>query len=651
MNHRAYYQSSIDDFLNANTDSILGILSQNHLNRSLEDSQRNTWKRQIEILKQQLVDVKGYIFFEFSIPRMGKRVDNIIIIGKTIFIVEFKIGATKYEKQDINQVLDYCLDLRNFHRSSHSADLVPVLVAEKAPTQTSFNFEMARNFQTAIMINASQLKNIVQSVSSSSILNATDWANAPYHPTPTIVEAAQALYQGHSVDEITRSDAGVQNLSLTNQCLHDIIEESKKEKHKTICFITGVPGAGKTLVGLNAATQRMNIDESEHAVFLSGNGPLVKVLREALIRNTVNNTPKTTKRDIAPKVESFIQNIHHFRDEYLKDQSAPIEKVVIFDEAQRAWDKEQASSFMKRKRGLDDFNQSEPQFLIDVMNRHQDWCVIICLIGGGQEINIGEAGLSEWIRALKIHFPDWEIYYSPYLLEHSEYLSESPLSEYLEHKGQKNPQLHLAISVRSFRSEKLSDFINALLKRDNDLAKRLYQIIQNDYPILLTRNLDIAKQWLKERAKGSERYGLLSSSGARRLKAFGVDCKNEINESDWFLNDNNDVRSSCFLEDIATEFSVQGLELDWTCVAWDANFYIKDNRWCFQNFKGSKWQNINQEQAQNYLLNAYRVLLTRARQGMIIWVPYGSNEDKTRLPEYYDSIYHYLKEIGIQELE
>ncbi len=385
MNHRAYYQSSIGDFLESNTDSILGILSQNHLNRSLEDLQRNTWKKQIEILKQQLIDVEGHIFFEFSIPRMGKRVDNIIIIGKTIFIVEFKIGATKYEVQDINQVLDYSLDLRNFHRSSHSADLVPVLVAEKASKQISFDFNMARNFQTAITINSSQLKNLIQYVSSSPTLNVINWADAPYHPTQTIVEAAQALYQGHSVDEITRSDAGVQNLSLTNQCLHDIIKESKENKHKTICFITGVPGAGKTLVGLNIATQRMKVDETERAVFLSGIGPLVKLLREALIRNAVNNSLQTTKKNLSSKVEAFIQNIHHFRDEYLKDPSAPIEKVVIFDEAQRAWDKGQASSFMKRKIGLDNFNQSEPQFLIDVMNRHQDWCVIICLIGGDKK--------------------------------------------------------------------------------------------------------------------------------------------------------------------------------------------------------------------------------------------------------------------------
>lgn len=536
MNHRAYYQSSINNFLKEKADTLLGILSQNHLNRSLEDLQRNTWKKQIEILQQQLVDVEGHIFFEFSIPRMGKRVDNIIIIGKTIFIVEFKIGSAKYETQDINQVLDYCLDLRNFHRSSHSADLVPVLVAEQASAQTVFDFKMARDFRTAISINASQLKRLVKSVSSSPILNAIDWANAPYHPTPTIVEAAQVLYQGHSVDEITRSDAGVQNLSLTNQCLHDIIEESKKAKHKAICFITGVPGAGKTLVGLNIATQRMKVDEAEHAVFLSGNGPLVNVLREALIRNAVNNTPKTIKREIAPNVESFIQNIHHFRDEYLKDQSAPIEKVVIFDEAQRAWDREQVSSFMKRKRGLDDFNQSEPQFLINVMNRHKGWCMIICLIGGGQEINTGESGLSEWIRTLKIHFSDWKIYYSPDLLTHSEYLNDLTLSEYLKHQGEEKTQLHLAISVRSFRSEQVSNFINALLELNKDLAKKLYQSIKNDYPIFLTRNLNTAKQWLKDQARGNERYGLLASSGSRRLKAFGIDCKNEINESDWFLN-------------------------------------------------------------------------------------------------------------------
>lgn len=309
---------------------------------------------------------------------------------------------------------------------------------------------------------------------------------------------------------------------------------------------------------------------------------------------------------------------------------------MIFDEAQRAWNQEQASKFMKEKCSLENFNQSEPRFLIDVMNRHQDWCVIICLIGGGQEINTGEAGISEWINALNHHFNDWQLYYSPYLIRQSEYLNDGELLEYLNQYGQTKNELHLTTSVHSFRSEQLSSFINQLLQLNTDTAKQLYQFISENYPIVPTRNLGKAKQWLKQHAKSSKCDGLLASSGGRRLKAFGIDVKNEINESDWFLNDSNDVRSAYFLEDVATEFSVQGLELDWACVAWGANFYIQNGVWHYQNFKGSKWQNINQVHNQQYLLNAYRVLLTRARQDMMIWIPNGNNEDKTRVCEYYD---------------
>lgn len=651
MKQRAYYQASISDFLQESTTSILGKLSQNHLNRSLEDLQRNTWQKQIEILKAQLNDLTGYIFFEFSIPRMGKRVDNIIIIRNTIFIVEFKIGATTYEKHAINQVIDYCLDLKNFHQGSHHSKLIPILIAENAPFSPT-NIDLVKEFKTAIQINKTQLNHILKEYAVSELpdLNPVDWANSPYHPTPTIVEAAQALYQGHQVNEITRSDAGAYHLTLTNQSLNKIIEYSKQNKQKSICFVTGVPGAGKTLAGLNIANQRMNIDADEHAVFLSGNGPLVNVLREALIRDAVANNPKLTKSAARPKVEAFIQNIHHFRDEYLKDQSAPIEKVVIFDEAQRAWNEQKASQFMKDKRGLETFNQSEPQFLINVMNRHQDWCVIICLIGGGQEINTGEAGLSEWILALKEYFKHWYIYYSDYLNTQPEYLNQIELKDWLTRYGKSETNLHLATSVRSFRSEQLSNFINALLNKNIELSKKLLANIQKNYPIVLTRDLTAAKQWLKLQAKGSERYGLLVSSGARRLKAFGVDCKNEINEADWFLNNNDDVRSSYFLEDVATEFSVQGLELDYACVAWDANFYMQNDVWHYQNFKGSKWQNINQKHHQNYLINAYRVLLTRARQGMVIWIPNGDELDHTRKPAYYDGTYQYLKDLGIDEI-
>jgi hypothetical protein len=456
------------------------------------------------------------------------------------------------------------------------------------------------------------------------------------------------------VKEITRSDSGAINLSKTAACINEIVEHSKTSKTKSICFVTGVPGAGKTLAGLNIANERMNADENEHAVFLSGNGPLVDVLREALTRDEVQTAKEfgenKTKKQAAIKANAFIQNIHHFRDDNLLSEKAPIEKVVVFDEAQRAWTMQQASSFMKRKKGIEDFNMSEPEFLIDVMNRHEDWCTIICLIGGGQEINTGEAGLEEWIVALKEHYSEWEIHYSNLITENENYLEQTELKDWLTNNANIKTDLHLAVSVRSFRSEKLSDFIHELLDLKKDSANKLYNELKSDYPIVLTRNLELAKKWIKNKAKGTERVGLIASSGARRLRPHGIDVKNEIEAANWFLNDNEDIRSSYYMEDIATEFDIQGLEIDWACVAWGANFHLNSTTWKYQNFKGTKWQNINKDIDKSYLKNTYRVLLTRARQGMVIFIPEGCDSDKTRPNEFYDNTYKYLKELGINEL-
>ena len=399
----------------------------------------------------------------------------------------------------------------------------------------------------------------------------------------------------------------------------------------------------------------MKADEDEHAVFLSGNGPLVDVLREALARDMVLTSKEEgnsiTKKSAQRKTNAFIQNIHHFRDEYLKHKIKPTEKVVVFDEAQRAWDENQVSSFMKRKKGIENFNMSEPEFLIDVMDRHDDWCTIVCLIGGGQEINTGEAGLEEWISSLKKSYSNWDIHFSSLITSNNNYVKSLETQNWLNHNANSEAELHLSVSVRSFRSEKLAEFIHNLLELNIEQAFELYQQIYSVYPIVLTRNLESAKQWLNSKAKGSERTGIIASSGARRLRALGIDVKNEISAPNWFLNGKNDIRSSYFLEEIATEFDIQGLEIDWTCLAWGANFYLKNNEWNYQNFKGTKWQNINQEVSKEYLKNTYRVLLTRARQGMVIYLPEGSKKDLTRKPKFYDETYAFLKRIGLKEIK
>ena len=657
---RSYYSNTLENFLKEDNNSILGKLTSAHSHRHLEIQQTNAWKVQIDLLKDVFKNnPEGHIFFEFAIPRMGKRVDNIIIFGDLIFVIEFKVGDTKYEKSAVDQVLDYSLDLKNFHQGSHNEKLIPIFVSTHAQEKENIIQKYQDLLYQPIFANKDNLYSVLSfcfTEKGTTNIDPINWEKSTYKPTPTIIEAAQALYKGHNVQEISRSDSGAINLTKTANCLNSIIDNSKQNSKKSICFVTGVPGAGKTLAGLNIANSRMKIAEDENAVFLSGNGPLVEVLREALTRDEVatakQNGVKLTKKEAAIKSNAFIQNIHHFRDEGLISDKAPTEKVVVFDEAQRAWTEKQASSFMIRKKGVSDFSYSEPHFLIEVMNRHTDWCSIICLIGGGQEINTGEAGLDEWINSLKEFFPEWNIYFSNLIIKDDNYLDNSEMKKWLITNGKSKEELHLAVSVRSFRSEKLSSLIHELLEKNSKNANDIYNSLLDVYPIFITRNYSIAKQWIKKQARGSERFGVIASSNARRLKAIGINVKNDINVSNWFLDGKQDVRSSYFMEDVATEFEIQGLELDWTIICWGADLYYKNNEWNYQAFKGTKWQNINQEIKRKYLLNTYRVLLTRARQGFVIYIPEGDSEDKTRNNEFYDETYKYLTEIiGIKKLK
>ena len=655
MLNRACYSNSITEFLSDSENSILGSLANNYPNRSLEDLQRNAWAEQIKILKQQFSEcTDGHILFEYSIPRMGKRVDNVLLIDGIVFVLEFKVGEESYPLYALDQVLDYALDLKNFHEQSHYKKIVPILISTEAP----YHIDGLQIYEDSVFQplranqnNLAYLINWVCSEHRDGQLDATAWQESIYKPTPTIIEAAQALYKGHSVHEISRSDGGAINLSRTSAAIAKIIDDSKRHNQKSICFITGVPGAGKTLAGLNIANERHNVDEGEHAVFLSGNGPLVHVLQEALARNTVEESKETsnriTKSKAISKTKAFIQNIHHFRDDNLRTLQAPIEKVAVFDEAQRAWTLKQTSSFMKRKKGIMDFSMSEPKFLIGVMNRHPNWSIIICLIGGGQEINTGEAGLPEWFSALHKDYPNWNVYVSDRLTDFEYTQGTDLFSKIKRDKLNVQSDLHLAVSVRSFRSEKVSALVKAILDIEVQEAQQLLSSLKESYPLALTRNLQTAKAWLKEHARGTERYGLTASSGAYRLKSFGVHVKSSIDPPNWFLNDKLDIRSSYFLEDVATEFDIQGLELDWTCVCWDADLRFQNGRWEYKNFRGTAWNNVNENIRRLYLKNAYRVLLTRARQGMVIFVPEGDTEDHTRQPEFYDQTAEYLMQCGI----
>ncbi len=652
---RFYYSDTIIDFLKRSDEEILGTISKN-TEFSTELTQKDSWLAQIEILKGVLKPLDGMLYFEFSIPRMGRRIDVVLIINNVIFVLEFKVGEKNYTSQNIDQVWDYALDLKNFHETSEAHLIAPVLISTKAPN--SFISVVATHEDQVLLpikTNSESLKDVIKSTldfADGANINIESWVSGRYAPTPTIIEAALALYNGHDVSQISKSDASATNLSLTSKTLSDIIYKAKSENRKCICFVTGVPGAGKTLVGLNIAAKHLNKEERTSTVFLSGNGPLVAILREALTRDKVKReklkgNKKVKKGEVFSQVKLMIQNVHHFRDECLKDMSlAPFEHVTIFDEAQRAWNLTQTSNFMKTRKGLSNFSSSEPEFLISCLDRHKDWAVVICLVGGGQEINTGEAGISEWIESLNRSFPHWNIYISDKLND-SEYAAGNALSLLSEHKNViKKEELHLAVSRRSFRAEYVSLLIKNILDINVTEAIKNYKSIKHKYPIVITRDLSKAKKWLKEKARGTERYGIVVSSQAQRLKPLAIDVRSSTDPIHWFLDEKDDTRSSYYLEDVATEFDVQGLELDWACVTWDGDFRYSNNEWQNFSFVGSKWQNIHKQERKTYLKNAYRVLLTRARQGMVIVIPEGEIEDPTRDPNFYNSTYNYLNSFG-----
>ena len=649
---REYYSSSIKEFLNADNDAILGQLL---INDEFEttDLQKNSWRQEISILKEQLVGCKsGEIIFEFTIPRVGHRIDTVCIINGIIFLLEFKVGDKEYKKSTEDQVMDYALDLKYFHEASKERYIIPICISTEAPLVSNILHIMKDKITTVFLCNkktiAESMKQVLAEISDAP-LSISDWVHSRYAPTPTIIESAQALYRNHSVEEISRNDAGAQNLTFTTEAISRIIDGCKRDHKKAICFVTGVPGAGKTLAGLNIANKRHKFDSDEHAVFLSGDGPLVDVLQTALARDRAQRegmTVAAAKRD----TKAFIQIIHKFRDEALTTDKPPIEKVAIFDEAQRAWNENSLTNFMKRKKGVSNFNQSEPEFLISIMDRHLDWATIICLVGGGQEIYTGEAGIENWFRALKNKYSDWEIYLSDKMTD-LEYIGDSTIDNLLAgRKYMVESSLHLGVSLRSFRSEKLSIFTKMLLDNNPMEAAEIYNILNQTYPIVLTRDFNKAKKWVKTKARGSERYGLLASSEGKRLRGIGIWVPPEINHVGWFLNGKDNVDSSYYLEVAASEFKVQGLEIDYGILAWDADFRYVSGEFDFFRYRRSNWQHINIEQHQKYLKNAYRVLLTRARQGLVIFIPGGDIEDHSRNPEYYNGTYQYLKQIGVQEI-
>jgi len=660
---RSYYKNNFKQFLGDKDDHILGLLAKHH-RYDLNAEQRNAWIEQISHLKSIVKNLDdGYVAFEFEIPRMSKRIDNVLLINDVLFVIEFKIGEDTFRSNNKKQVDDYALDLKFFHEGSHNKKIVPILLITEnddanKPSLEKDNEDIYYQIDATPKTILGIIKEIISETKSTKC-NYDEWENSPYQPSRNIIESAKESYANHGVQEIRRSEGGRENLNNTRNCILNIIEDSRSNNKKSICFITGVPGSGKTLVGLDIINQLTPKDTNKHipSTYLSGNGPLVNVLIEALSRDkhqTLKNQTKKSKARISDARREFkkiVQPIHAFRDEYRTD-GIPYDKVIIFDEAQRCWDINGLTNYLKRRNKSND--KSEVELLIDVMNRHKDWTTIVCLIGGGQEINHDEAGLLEWFKTISEKFDDWNLYYPSGILTMPEYNWDNKLDAIIKSNSNffENNALHLNVSRRSFRTESLSSFIEYLLSSDETMASKIYKILHDKYPVVITRDITKAKDWIRKKRRGNERVGVLASAEAKRLYPEGVsvytlkpdDVKN------YFLNDDEDVRSSNFLEKTATEFDVQGLELDWSIVAWDYDMSMQSGEWQYKSFVGKKWQNINKDVNRMYRKNAYRVLLTRSRRGMCIFIPRGDDKDYSRKRKFYDGTFDYLKRIGIEEI-
>lgn len=587
------------------------------------------------------------LVLEFDVPRRRKRIDAILLTDSVILVLEFKSSASDSEA-DRRQVEDYCLELADFHAGSRDIPLIPVLVPVASDTlRIAENSIEDPDVYPVSVAGPSCLDEALVVLSkmghpSLEPININAWLSSPYSPTPTISEAAAYLYAKHDVNEIARSEAESTNLDSTLQAITSVIQSAHAHKRKAVCFVTGVPGAGKTLAGLNAVNSPI-VSREGQAVFLSGNGPLVKVLVEALARDDRDRNG-TKIGDARRKSGKFVQDIHAFIDHLRERKDAPEDRVVVFDEAQRAWNAEHSYRKFKRE-------ASEPITMLRILDRHPDWAVLICLVGGGQEINTGEAGLREWGRALETEFQHWQIAVSPLLLDGIENeVGQTLFSSTIPNAVKTLDALHLHVPLRAHRGTRAAEWVEAVLSNRPGQAREVAGQLE-EFEIVLSRSLKRSKQWLNDTTKGERRSGLVASSGGRRLRRFGVNVEVKIDVANWFLDGRNDVRSSHYHELPATEFDIQGLELDRVGVCWDADFRMGPNGWQHRKFVGSKWQQIQKPTNRTYLLNKYRVLLTRAREGMVLWIPHGDPSDMHSLPEFYDETANYLLACGVKSLD
>lgn len=657
---KAYYCNSIPGFIKDTSASVVGQLVRHTVKFHAFDitsEQEEAWENQISELQNRLEKhgIEGDIIFEYDIVRLGKRIDVILLIRHMVFSLEFKNGQNIYTAHDAQQAEDYAIDIKNFHKESEDLYVCPILVAtDAAPYAKQQSSGCYPDKQ--VHLQRENIETLVPKISEISKLYGDDgeidfdkWFNSPYYPTPTIIAAAVEAYSSHHLSEIAHSEAGQENIDACEAKINEVITYAQENHRKCVCFVTGVPGAGKTLVGLDVVAKNLDKGDTNLSVYLSGNGPLVEVLREALKRSV--KAKKQLNRETEAAINALIQSSYAFKKDNSSHRRPTPENILIFDEAQRVWNQDK----MTRKHNDPLMAVSEPHLLYSIMDRHQDWAVMICLVGLGQDIYDGEVGINEWFRCGISDFPDWELFYSPEIFNQVEDKNIDKDMIVSCNRCHQIYELHLKTSIRSFRADKQCQFVDALLDNNPAQAKCVYEQISRKYPIYLTRNIHLAKEWVRKQVRGSQRCGVMACSSAQRLKPEGIYVPTEIDVKNWFLAPSDDLRSSNMLEVVASEFKVQGLEIDWGIVCWDADLRRTTNssNWDHYTFRGSKWNKRHKEEQKRYLVNSYRVLLTRSRQGMIIFVPNGTDpeQDATRDVAYYDGIYNYLLQCGIEELK
>ena len=651
---KAYYCNSIPGFIQEKSDYIIGQLVRHSF--EIGKDQSDAWDNQIHQLQNRLEScgMEGDIIFEYDIVRLGKRIDVILLIRHMVFSLEFKNGKDIYTAQDARQAEDYAIDIKNFHKESEDLYVCPILIATEAekykkPQSLGCYPDKQVHLQRE---NIETLVPKVQEISGKygddTHLDFEKWFNSPYHPTPTIIAAAVEAYTSHDISEIARSEAGQDNIDACEKELNEIIDYAKSNHKKCVCFVTGVPGAGKTLVGLDVVAKNLDKGKQNLSVYLSGNGPLVEVLRAALKQSAKERNIIGKETDEA--INALIQGSYGFKRDNATRSEPTVEHIMIFDEAQRVWNAEK----MKSKHDEEEMAMSEPSLLYKIMDRHQDWAVMVCLVGLGQDIYDGEVGINEWFECGINEYTNWEMFYSKDIFSQVEDKQIDRKKIEGCSRCHEKSALHLKTSIRSFRSDKQCQFVDNLLDNNPEKTKEIYNQISEKYPVFITRDINAAKNWAKNQVRGSQRCGVLACSSAQRLKPEGIYVPKDIDVVNWFLAPSEDLRSSNKMEVVASEFKVQGLELDWAVVCWDLDLRRKnDYEWEYFNFRGTNWSHRNKTEQQRYLLNSYRVLLTRARQGMVIFVPYGvdEEEDSTRQKELYDDIFNYLLKCGIAQLE